>query len=133
MSKTTIQTPVRVRTADTTAPQISPESANNLLNLVRKPEKSKRVTANIVPVQNPDGTMSIQIDNIEKKKSLSDRAVTTLRATEVGETFAAVGSVAFGVYSILIGNVAAGYPTLAGGAGVLWKLAESKFVDWMKK
>ncbi|MDR0742585.1 MAG: hypothetical protein LBE98_03940 [Puniceicoccales bacterium] len=133
MSETTIRTPVRVRSTDAIAPQISPESANELMNLVSKPAKSRRVTANVVPVQNPDGTVSLQVDNIKKKKSLSDRTVTTLRATEAGETLAALGSVAFGIYSALTGNVAAGYPAIAGGAGVLWKLAESKIIDWMKK
>ncbi|MDR1233324.1 MAG: hypothetical protein LBJ75_03645 [Puniceicoccales bacterium] len=132
MSKTTIQTPVRVMTTDAVAPQISPESANNLLNLVRTPKK-KQVVAEITTVQNPDGTVNLQMDHIKKKKSLSDRAVTTLRVTEVGETIGAIGSVAYGIYSIFTGNVAAGYPSVAGGAGVLWKLAESKFVDWMKK
>ncbi|MDR1457628.1 MAG: hypothetical protein LBI47_02140 [Puniceicoccales bacterium] len=103
------------------------------MNLVRKPEKRKRITANVTPVQNPDGTISLQMDNIKKKKSLSDRAVTTLRVTETGEALAALGSVAFGIYSIFAGNVALGYSSVAGGAGVLWKLAESKIVDWMKK
>lgn len=116
-----------------TAPQISPESANNLLNAVRKPTKSKRVTAEVIQVQNPDGTSSLHVDNIKKKKSLSDRTVTTLRATEAGETISALGSVAFGIYSIVTGNAAVGYPAIAGGAGVLWKLAESKIIDWLKK
>ncbi|MDR2432281.1 MAG: hypothetical protein LBD34_00825 [Puniceicoccales bacterium] len=133
MSESTIQTPVRVRPTSTATPQISPESANDLMNLVSKPAKTKRVTANIVPVPNPDGTVSLQMDNIKKKKSLSERAVTTLRVTETGETIAALGSVAFGLYSIFTGNAAVGYPSVAGGAGVLWKLAESKIVDWMKK
>ncbi|MDR1528588.1 MAG: hypothetical protein LBS22_03330 [Puniceicoccales bacterium] len=132
MSEPITQTPARVGSANA-ALQISPESANNLLNVVRKSPKSRQVTANVVQVQNPDGTVSLQVNNVKKKKSLSDRAVTTLRATEAGETLAALGSVAFGIYSALTGNVATGYPAIAGGAGVLWKLAESKIVDWMKK
>jgi hypothetical protein len=132
MSESITQTLATARSTGTVAPQISPESANDLMNLVRKPEKRKRITANVVSVQNPDGTVSLQVDNIKKKKSLSDRAVTTLRATETGETLAALGSVAFGIYSIATGNAALGYSSVAGGAGVLWKLAESKIVDWMK-
>ncbi|MDR2629145.1 MAG: hypothetical protein LBC30_04115 [Puniceicoccales bacterium] len=133
MSEAIIQTPEEVRPTDAVAPQISPESVNDLANLVRKPAKTKRVTANIVPVQNPDGTMGVRIDNIKKKKSLSDRAVTTLHATETGEALAALGSVAFGIYSMATGNAAVGYSSLAGGAAVLLKLAESKIIDWLKK
>ncbi|MDR2602953.1 MAG: hypothetical protein LBC11_00115 [Puniceicoccales bacterium] len=132
MSEAIIQVPAGTNAAPQ-APQIDPESTNNLANLVRKPAKSKRITANVVSVQNPDGTVSLQMDNIKKKKSLSDRAVTTLHVTEAGETIAAIGSVAFGIYSALTGNVAVGYSSIAGGAGVLWKLIESKFIDWMKK
>ncbi|MDR2778957.1 MAG: hypothetical protein LBB16_01580 [Puniceicoccales bacterium] len=132
MSEVNPQTPARIRSTSAVTPQISSESVNNLVSLVGS-KKKKRVVADVTTVQNLDGSLNIQMDNIEKKKSLSNRAVTVLRTTEMGEAVAAAGSVAFGIYSILTGNAAAGYPSIAGGAGVLWKLVESKVVDWFKK
>jgi hypothetical protein len=93
----------------------------------------KRIIADVRTVQNADGTSLLQMDKIKEKKSLSSRAVTILRTTELGETVAALGSCAYGIYSIFTGNLTVGYSSVAAGTGVLWKLVESRIVDWMKK
>jgi hypothetical protein len=93
---------------------------------------TQRITANAKRIRTANGGETIQIENVTPKRSLTDRAVKVLRATEAGEALGGVGALVGGIVSLVRGDVGTGLPLIAGGATAVFDFLKTKIVDWMK-